>query len=81
MTGSTEATRQSSVNDTDVLRTLLVNIMYSEASMLQVSISQCIVLSSPGLSPINLRLHVPVELPLPFPVYRQISILTLDFQY
>ena len=53
--------------------------MYSEAIIKQVSISQCIVLSSPGLSPINLRLHVPVELPLPFLVYRQISILTLDF--
>ena len=32
-----------------------------------------------GLSPINLRSHVPVELPLPFLVYRQISILALDF--
>ena len=50
MTGPTEVTGQSSVNDTDILRTVLVNIAYSEANMLQVSLSQCIVLFCSGPS-------------------------------
>ena len=73
-----EVTIQSSAKIQMSFRTLLVN-MYSEAIMLQVSISQCIVLFSPGPSVHgNLRLHVPVELHPPSLVNRHISILTLD---
>ena len=56
--------------------------MYSEAIMLQVSISQCIVLFSPGPSVHrNLRLHVPVELHPPSLVNRHISIVAMTNLY
>ena len=77
MTGSTEATRQSSANDTNVLRTLLV-IKYSEANTMQVIITMyCTIqlcLSVHWWSPTPCSCRTPP----PFPVNRQISILTLD---